>query len=47
MTWFLVAHEAIRLVDIPGGCNPNSYSRPLSGWNGWTTRIAADRCRRV
>jgi hypothetical protein len=31
MTWFLVVHEVIRLVDIPGGYNPNASGIPGAG----------------
>ncbi len=31
MTWFLVAHQGLYLVDIPGGYNPNASGIPGAG----------------
>ena len=31
MTWFLVAHQALYLVDIPSGYNPNASGIPGAG----------------
>jgi hypothetical protein len=48
MTWFLVAHQALYLVDIPGGYNPNASGIPGAGTlmdvTNWVAFIVLGLC---
>ena len=48
MTWFLVAHQALYLVDIPGGYNPNASGIPGAGTlmdvTNWTAFLVLGLC---